>query len=255
MRITCPACQASYEIPDHLLARTPERIRCARCGAEWAWARAQATPAEDFELPDLFSVGPISQAPREPPPALDSLIPGTPIPDDPTPVAEPEAPPRMPIGAPVFNPNAGSSLPPPQPFQRLVPQPPAQPKTPPNLFDGMGTYADPPLTAPPLSTPVLSARPPRRHEDAVEIPRMPAVEAPAAQPAPALPDVPTSRPMTREDAFRRVIENNRRRNEATLQPQSRRPQIIAILAVILLIALFFGVHFVMVNGVATGPSG
>lgn len=35
--MSCPACHATYEIPDHVLVNIPSRLRCARCGAEWTW--------------------------------------------------------------------------------------------------------------------------------------------------------------------------------------------------------------------------
>ena len=34
MHITCPACAATYEIPETLL-RPGRRVRCAQCGEEW----------------------------------------------------------------------------------------------------------------------------------------------------------------------------------------------------------------------------
>jgi predicted Zn finger-like uncharacterized protein len=41
MRIACPNCAATYEVPDKLLAAGPRPLRCARCRHEW-----QATPAD-----------------------------------------------------------------------------------------------------------------------------------------------------------------------------------------------------------------
>jgi predicted Zn finger-like uncharacterized protein len=35
MRLACPACQATYDIPDNLLGPAGRRLRCARCAAEW----------------------------------------------------------------------------------------------------------------------------------------------------------------------------------------------------------------------------
>ena len=35
MRIDCPSCHASYDVPDRLL-RSGRTVRCARCGAEWS---------------------------------------------------------------------------------------------------------------------------------------------------------------------------------------------------------------------------
>ena len=58
MRIVCPSCQATYEVPDSLLAGG-KTVRCARCGTEWApLAEAAAS-----------SPAPPPPAPPEPPPA------------------------------------------------------------------------------------------------------------------------------------------------------------------------------------------
>lgn len=45
MRIACPSCAADYEVPDRLLAGATRRLRCARCGAEFALPGAAAAPA------------------------------------------------------------------------------------------------------------------------------------------------------------------------------------------------------------------
>jgi predicted Zn finger-like uncharacterized protein len=45
MRIVCPACSATYEVPDALLGAA-RPVRCARCGQEWLpEAAAEPTPA------------------------------------------------------------------------------------------------------------------------------------------------------------------------------------------------------------------
>ena len=287
MRITCPACQASYEIPDHLLVHTPERVRCARCGAEWAWARTISSPDEAFELPDLFSDAPPRHAAREPVPDLSALI--GPAPEPPLrepPLREPplrEPPLREPIGSPVFDIGSELSLSPPEPLDRfLPPEPPAPPARPPDE-SALGE-------APPPEPPRPESPPPeRRKETPVDIPEVPFPKAPAVQarrPPPLaraetpveIPQVPFpkvreqkrepqlgpptvsnlahERAMSREEAFRRVIETTRQRSQAAPPRRpSRRPQIIAILAVILLIAVIFGVHFALVHGFAAGITG
>ena len=59
MRITCPSCSATYDVPDSLV--TPGRIvRCARCGNEWS--PVAALPTE--ETPDEPPVS----TPEQPPP-------------------------------------------------------------------------------------------------------------------------------------------------------------------------------------------
>ena len=35
MLISCPACAAAYEVPDHLLSGAGQALRCARCLHEW----------------------------------------------------------------------------------------------------------------------------------------------------------------------------------------------------------------------------
>jgi predicted Zn finger-like uncharacterized protein len=35
MRITCPSCTATYEVPDALLDQGARKVRCARCAFEW----------------------------------------------------------------------------------------------------------------------------------------------------------------------------------------------------------------------------
>jgi predicted Zn finger-like uncharacterized protein len=46
MRIVCPSCSATYEVPEHLL-KPGKMARCARCGGEWPPAREPA----DIEAP------------------------------------------------------------------------------------------------------------------------------------------------------------------------------------------------------------
>jgi predicted Zn finger-like uncharacterized protein len=51
MRIECPSCDATYEVPDHLLGGT-RMLRCARCGHEWAPAGiAVPAAAEAADVP------------------------------------------------------------------------------------------------------------------------------------------------------------------------------------------------------------
>ncbi len=46
MRIICPSCQATYEVPETLLAGG-KAARCARCGTEWMPLPATAPAAAD----------------------------------------------------------------------------------------------------------------------------------------------------------------------------------------------------------------
>ena len=51
MRLACPSCQASYDVPDDRLGPGTRRLRCAACAHEWA-----------YEPP------PLPEAPPPPPP-------------------------------------------------------------------------------------------------------------------------------------------------------------------------------------------
>ena len=74
MRIACPSCDATYDVPDRLLAGPARSLRCSRCGVE-------------FALPGVAAVTP----PPEPPPpeAPRAAEPAPP----PAPAARPEPPP------------------------------------------------------------------------------------------------------------------------------------------------------------------
>ena len=62
MRMTCPDCNARYEIPPEMAARLPASLRCARCGAEWhqdapvTETPVPAFPPESASEPDLETV-------------------------------------------------------------------------------------------------------------------------------------------------------------------------------------------------------
>ena len=78
MRIRCPSCSATYDVPDTLLAR-PRTVRCAQCGVDWT-----ATPIEDEAPPEAVA-------------------------EPPTPIDEEPEPARIPI--PVFVPAAPETVP------------------------------------------------------------------------------------------------------------------------------------------------
>ncbi len=88
MRIACPACAASYEVPDRLLAGPARTLRCSRCGADFALPRAEA-PAP--------AAPPLVEAAPPPPPAVEPDPPAAVAPEPPPPPAprsEPLAAPR-----------------------------------------------------------------------------------------------------------------------------------------------------------------
>jgi len=56
MRITCPSCHATYDVPASLLDGSARKVRCARCAFEW--------------LPEPESVAAVPVAPPPPAPRL-----------------------------------------------------------------------------------------------------------------------------------------------------------------------------------------
>jgi predicted Zn finger-like uncharacterized protein len=71
MRIACPACNAAYEVPDHLIG-PGRRLRCAKCGHDWAVQPAEpateVAAAEGAAAPDMRS-----PTQPSPPPAATEL--------------------------------------------------------------------------------------------------------------------------------------------------------------------------------------
>lgn len=53
MRITCPNCSATYEVPAAVLGATPRAVRCARCETEWTPAEYADMPAPSPESPTM----------------------------------------------------------------------------------------------------------------------------------------------------------------------------------------------------------
>jgi predicted Zn finger-like uncharacterized protein len=88
MRIACPSCAATYEVPDSRL-RPGKLVRCAQCGSEWLPVRAPdeiaASPEQDeapasageFEVtapvPGFTAMDRLAAAPV-PPPSHSRLI-------------------------------------------------------------------------------------------------------------------------------------------------------------------------------------
>ena len=65
MRIVCPACDATYDVPDALLAGGARKVRCVRCGSEWVPTGMTVAPLA-FEEPRAET--PAYRPPPEPPP-------------------------------------------------------------------------------------------------------------------------------------------------------------------------------------------
>jgi predicted Zn finger-like uncharacterized protein len=84
MRIICPSCSATYDVPDSLV--TPERIvRCARCRNEWI--PVQAVPPEPPAAPEPPPAGEPAPRASELPPAEEPAPPRAP--PEPPPTEEP----------------------------------------------------------------------------------------------------------------------------------------------------------------------
>src|SRR5262249_11997962 len=63
MRIICPSCSATYDVPDSLV--TPGRIvRCARCGQEWSPVQAPPEPPPAPPEPPPVQEEPVSHPPE-----------------------------------------------------------------------------------------------------------------------------------------------------------------------------------------------
>ncbi|PZW37721.1 putative Zn finger-like uncharacterized protein [Humitalea rosea] len=86
MRITCPACDASYDVPDGMLSAASE-VRCVRCTHVWRPLGPAPMPA-----PPVASPAPKPAPPPVPPP----LAPAQPAPAPrPRPPAFASQPPRL----------------------------------------------------------------------------------------------------------------------------------------------------------------
>jgi predicted Zn finger-like uncharacterized protein len=70
MRIACPACDATYEVPDAMLRGGTRVVRCARCGNEWTPVEISTAPMP-AEEPEAAPPPPSKPPPAVPPPDLD----------------------------------------------------------------------------------------------------------------------------------------------------------------------------------------
>lgn len=94
MRITCPACAATYEVPDRLIG-TGRSLRCRSCGH--AWRVTPEEPGAEAAVP-----APAGAAAEAPPPPLPD--PGT-LPDPPAALPGPRRAPQL-IDPPLPRPEA-----------------------------------------------------------------------------------------------------------------------------------------------------
>jgi predicted Zn finger-like uncharacterized protein len=94
MRLSCPACQTEYEVPDAALAGRARTLRCANCGHQWQSAPPPAPqpppppePPPQLPLRSVFS-DPVAELP---PPVVASSRAPAPVSFIPEPVAGPPA--------------------------------------------------------------------------------------------------------------------------------------------------------------------
>lgn len=69
MRITCPTCDAAYDVPDARIA-AGRAVRCARCGSDWVPLAYAAPPPQSLPVPD--PVLPAAPAPSPPVPSVSA---------------------------------------------------------------------------------------------------------------------------------------------------------------------------------------
>ena len=78
MRIACPNCEATYEVPDALIS-AGRRLRCAKCGHEWPVGPAAAVPpaptADPKPSPDLGPAPPPILPPQRVPQPIEPPLP------------------------------------------------------------------------------------------------------------------------------------------------------------------------------------
>ena len=84
MRITCPACEATYDVPDAMIG-TGRRLRCAKCSHAWTATPGPAPP--DAALAD--PVAPPAAKPVPRPAVADGLPLPTPAAHRPPQVIDP----------------------------------------------------------------------------------------------------------------------------------------------------------------------
>ncbi len=75
MRVSCPACDTTYDVPDRLIG-AGRRLRCARCDHDWmvrpppgTEPAPQAEPAVGTESPTGLAAGAAEAAPLPAPPS------------------------------------------------------------------------------------------------------------------------------------------------------------------------------------------
>lgn len=70
MRLTCPNCDAQYEVPDEVIPTSGRDVQCSNCGQTWFQHHADHIPTEEDEELELAAPTPDEEvAPPPPPPS------------------------------------------------------------------------------------------------------------------------------------------------------------------------------------------
>lgn len=133
MRITCPSCQASYNIDDRRLPAAGLNVRCPKCQNAFPVKPPPPVPAAAVPLP-VAAAAPAAASPPEPPPAAGA----TAVPDG-------LGGETMRFAAPFPAASPGAAAPPPDPARGLT------------ASFGRPAGAESPAPAPPLATVPLPA--------------------------------------------------------------------------------------------------
>jgi predicted Zn finger-like uncharacterized protein len=64
MRIVCPSCQATYDVPDATLGAAPRKVRCAKCDMVWGVDPAPEPAMTANEHDDAHLPPPVAITPR-----------------------------------------------------------------------------------------------------------------------------------------------------------------------------------------------
>lgn len=72
MRLTCPNCDAQYEVPDEVIPTSGRDVQCSNCGQTWFQHHRDHMPPDEDDEPDLDAPTPdeeVSPPPPPPPPS------------------------------------------------------------------------------------------------------------------------------------------------------------------------------------------
>jgi predicted Zn finger-like uncharacterized protein len=78
MRIRCPSCSATYEVPDTLVER-PRTVRCAKCAHDWLATAIDENPLLEPAIAEPTETGMPVQDPADNAPERDPVLGPTPL--------------------------------------------------------------------------------------------------------------------------------------------------------------------------------